>query len=73
MGGWPSPEKHLGEYGLGWGDSLEPTQPPPAPRARSHHLSHLEAQFLMCCCQHGQGPRSCILHLVIILPAEQHH
>lgn len=37
------PEKHLEEYGLGWGDSLEPTLPPPDLRAHSHHLSHLEA------------------------------
>lgn len=27
----------------------------------AHHFSHLEAQFLMRCCQHGQGPRSRVL------------
>lgn len=53
-------------------DSLEPT-PLLASRAHSHHLGHLEAQFLVCCCQHGQGPCGCILQLVIILPAEQYH
>lgn len=53
-------------------DSLKPT-PLLASRAHSHHLGHLEAQFLVRGCQHGQGPCGCILQLVIILPAEQYH
>lgn len=71
--GWPPPEDRTGRCGLGVGHSLERPQPLPAPRAPSHHLGHLEAQFLMCCCQHGQGPGGRILHFVIILPTEQHH
>ena len=27
----------------------------------------------MCCRQHGQGPRSRVLHLVVILATKQHH
>lgn len=27
----------------------------------------------MRCCQHGQGPRSRVLQLVVILATEQHH
>lgn len=46
---------------------------PGVPRACSHHFSHLEAQFLMRCCQHGQGPSSRVLQLVVILATEQHH
>ena len=56
-------EDHAGQCGLGLG----------VPRACSHHFSHLEAQFLMRCCQHGQGPRSRVLQLVVILATEQHH
>lgn len=39
----------------------------------SHHLSHLRAEFLLCCCKHGQGSCCCNLDLLIILPTQQHH
>lgn len=42
-------------------------------RTHTHHLGHLDAQFLVRCCQHGQGSSGRILHLVIIFPTEQDH
>lgn len=39
----------------------------------SYHFRHLEAQFLMCCGQHGQSSSCCVLQFVVILPTEQHH
>ena len=61
-GGWPPPQRIMQGSGPGLG-----------PRACSHHFSHLEAQLLMRSCQHGQGPRSRVLQLVVILATEQHH
>lgn len=63
-GGWPPPQRIIQGSVVGAAGF---------PGACSHHFSHLEAQFLMRCCQHGQGPRSRILHLVIILATKQHH
>lgn len=63
--GWPPPQR-IAQGSVVWGRGS-------VPRACSHHFSHLEAQFLMRCCQHGQGPRSRVLQLVVILATEQHH